>query len=293
MPRKPAARTKVKAKATRPARARARSHSVAESLAESERQGRLAVRRDRDRARREAIRAAELAKAQAQAAAKAARKAKIAARSAVATPPPAPPKPASKRRRRPPPPTKRAPALARLIDGCERVLDVLRARRAPFEALGVDWPSYIPRATLRIRKIAPGRGWTPWTLVATYTTPATAYPTLHAALQAVADDSKATKLIGSNTLARMIVTYEGRESYRDRRRCEREWTIAEISPYTIMLERALESTDPGPETDPEQIDRDSPIAARYSNKAKDGEEITWVKSISLWLSSAAAEEVPF
>lgn len=165
--------------------------------------------------------------------------------------------------------TRGEPAVKRWMRGLEFVREHLS------EPIG-------RQLVLKGRPPPPAKKGTPWALVAMFGgwDGQGSYTELHQGLEAVDRDERIVNAIGKRRLARMTVLYKGVVSRGDRRRVEREFTLAEISPWEVMVSRALERTDPTVE--------DS-LVARYDS---DGVR-TLIKAVFVWIALEEAREANF
>lgn len=120
---------------------------------------------------------------------------------------------------------------------------------------------------------------TPWALVARYNDfdSQLTYTELHRALERWDGDDRIRHNIGARRISRMTVLYDGVETYGGTRRVTREFTLAEIAPWDVMVARALERTDPTSEES---------LVARYdSNRHR-----TRILALYVWLALDEAKE---
>lgn len=150
------------------------------------------------------------------------------------------------------------------------------------------WRSHISDSIGReciLRAESPGKApklhGTPWALVARLSgfDGQLTYDRLWNALAEIDQDRKIIKAIHPRRLCRLVALYEGPSERGGTRMVKRDWTIAEISPYDVMLSRALERLDPG---------LGDSIAAGYGEAAR---KPTKVVSLYVWISVDKAKVV--
>lgn len=201
---------------------------------------------------------------------------------------PIPPTPI-KRRRRSPRPVAFPGRLSR--EELRRRLDTARGAAARGEPLVKRWlrglefcrehlSEVVGRESILRAKAPPvaAKG-TPWALVARFNgfDGQLTYTELHRALERWDDDDRIRHHIGARRISRMTVLYDGVETYGGTRRVKREFTLAEIAPWDVMVARALERTDPTSEES---------LVARYdSNRHR-----TRILALYVWLALDEAKE---
>jgi hypothetical protein len=122
---------------------------------------------------------------------------------------------------------------------------------------------------------------TPWALIGRFAgfDRQAGYSELYAGLLDTRDDDRIEALIGRQRLCRITVRYEGVEVRGGSRRVEREFTLAEISPWEVCISRAVERCDPGSEEG---------LVAAYDQ----GPGRTLVRAVYVWIAMEVATDVP-
>lgn len=106
------------------------------------------------------------------------------------------------------------------------------------------------------------------------------YTELHRMFERWDDDERIAYAIGAYRLARITALCDGIETRGSIRRVTREYTIAEISPWEVMVSRARERTDPT-------------IEHSFASLYDHDEHRTLVKALYVWIALEEATPIEF